>query len=353
MSTFASYFVERDVQGQIHSAIRMVSLDDLPSDEVLIRVHYSSLNYKDALVATGHPGIVHRFPHVPGIDAAGIVVSSANLAFQPGDQVLITGYELGVNHWGGYAEYVRVPADWVVPLPINLSLKESMILGTAGFTAALCINALEQQGLRPDHGELLVTGASGGVGSIAVALLAKRGYAVAAMSGKTGAHGYLRELGALRVLSREEVVDLSGKFLLKECWAGAVDTVGGSVLATVLKSTRYNGAVAACGLVAGAELATTVYPFILRGMKLLGIDSVQCPMPQRLGVWQKLASDCKLACLDAMSITIGLDSLPDKIQAILQGSIRGRVVVKVADPGPAQADDRSLTMGCTGHAPSA
>lgn len=353
MSTFVSYLVERDAQGQIHSAIRRVSLDDLSSDEVLIRVHYSSLNYKDALVATGHPGIVHKFPHVPGIDASGIVVSSASPAFQSGDQVLITGYELGVNHWGGYAEYVCVPVDWVVPLPTNLSLKESMILGTAGFTAALCINALEQHGLRPEHGELLVTGASGGVGSIAVVLLAKRGYAVVAMSGKASAHDYLRTLGASRVLNREEIADLSGKSLLKGCWAGAVDTVGGSVLATVLKSTRYNGVVTACGQVAGGELATTVYPFILRGVKLLGIDSVQCPMPQRLEVWQKLASDWKPACLDAMSATIGLDALPDKIEAILQGSIRGRVVVKVADLGPAQADDRDSTTGRSDHAPCA
>lgn len=327
-TTFTAFWVTQTSDRQVTTSIEEIAIADLPPGEVLVQVHYSSLNYKDALSAQGHPGITKKFPHIPGIDAAGMVVSSAVPQFQPGDPVIVTSFDLGMNTWGGFAEYVRVPAAWVVPLPAGLTLRESMILGTAGLTAGLCIQALQQQGVMPEKGEILVTGATGGVGSLAIAILAKLGYTVVAVTGKTDQHGYLKTLGTTEILNRHEVNDLNQKPLLKERWAGVVDTTGGNILATALKSARYGGCVTACGLVGGADLPTTVYPFILRGVKLIGIDSAQCPMSLRSKVWQQLASDWKPDNLEAIATEINLAQLPEKISAMLSGKNIGRVLVK-------------------------
>lgn len=325
--TFNAFLVTKTDDHQFTTSVVQRVLDDLPQGDVLIRVHYSSLNYKDALSAMGHPGVTKKFPHVPGIDAAGTVASSTVPQFQNDDSVIVTGFDLGMNTWGGFADYIRVPADWVVSLPVGLTLRESMILGTAGFTAALCVQALEQNGITPSSGDVLVTGATGGVGSVAVSILSKLGYSVVAATGKSSHHDFLKSLGATLIVSREDVNDQSGKPLLKERWAGVVDTVGGNTLATAIKATKYDGCIAACGLVGGVELATTVYPFILRGVRLIGIDSVQCPMQKRLGIWKKLASDWKPSQLEEVVSTINLSQLPEYIDAILQGRSVGRVLV--------------------------
>jgi putative YhdH/YhfP family quinone oxidoreductase len=327
--TFKAFLVTKTDDHQFTGSVVEQLVDALPQGDVLIQVHYSSLNYKDALSATGHPGVTKKFPHVPGIDAAGTVVSSTVPQFQKDEPVIVTGFDLGMNTWGGFAEYIRVPADWVIPLPPGLSLQESMILGTAGFTAALCVHALEQNDITPSFGEVLVTGATGGVGSVAVSILSKLGYSVVAATGKSSHHEFLRSLGAASIVDRAEIEDQTSKPLLKEHWAGAVDTVGGNTLATVIKATRYDGCVAACGLVGGAELATTVYPFILRGVRLIGIDSVQCPMKRRLSIWKKLASDWKLPHLQEVASTINLSQLPEQIDTILQGRSVGRVLVSL------------------------
>lgn len=321
-----------EVEGQGYRR-RLVekSVDDLPAGDVLIRVAYSSLNYKDALSATGNKGVTRTYPHTPGIDAAGVVEASDSDRVRAGDEVLVTGFDLGMNTAGGFAEYIRVPADWVVPLPQGLTLRESMIYGTAGFTAGLCVLRLEENGVKPGDGEVLVTGATGGVGSLAVALLAKLGHEVAAATGKADAHEFLRELGASRVVDRsdKEVNDESGRPLLKGHWAGAVDTVGGNPLATALKSIRYGGAVAACGLVASPKLETTVMPFILRGVSLLGVDSVQCGMERRGAVWEKLAGAWKPSMLETIAQEHTLEDLDGLIDRILKGGIRGRMVVRI------------------------
>jgi putative YhdH/YhfP family quinone oxidoreductase len=326
--SFRCFLVEKDAAGKITASVAQRPLSDLPAGEVLIRVACSSLNYKDALAASGHPGVVRSFPHVPGIDAAGTVEESSTAAFRKGQEVLVTGYELGAPTWGGFAEYVRVPERWVVPLPKGLSLRETMIYGTAGFTAALSLGALLRHGVTPSDGEIVVTGASGGVGSIAVALLAKAGFQVAAVSGKPSAEAFLRSLGAASVLPRSQVQDTSSKPLLTARWAGAVDTVGGNTLATILRSTKRAGCVTACGLVGGVDLPLTVHPFILRGVTLAGIDSAECPMPRRIELWQHLAGDWKPSALDKLvSQTVALDGLADPIQRILQGETTGRVLV--------------------------
>jgi putative YhdH/YhfP family quinone oxidoreductase len=329
--TFNAFLVTKTDARQFTAGVVEKVLDSLPQGDVLIRVHYSSLNYKDALSANGHPGVTTKFPHVPGIDAAGTVVSSNVPQFQKDESVLVTGFDLGMNTWGGFAGYIRVPADWVIPLPLGLSLRESMILGTAGLTAALCIDALEQNGLTPSSGEFLVTGATGGVGSIAVSILSKLGYSVVAATGKSSQHDFLKFLGAVSICDRTEIDDHSGKPLLKERWAGVVDTVGGNTLATAIKATKYNGCVTACGLVGGAELATTVYPFILKGVRLIGIDSVRCPIERRLSVWKKLASDWKPTQLNELASTITLFQLPEYIDTIFQGKSVGRVLVSLLE----------------------
>ena len=304
-------------------------LDELPEGELLIRVHYSSLNFKDALSATGNPGVSRNFPHTPGIDAAGEVVECTGGSFKPGDEVLVTGFDLGMNTAGGFGQYIRVPSEWVVPLPAGLSQKESMIYGTAGLTAGLSVQALIDAGVKPEDGEVLVTGATGGVGSIAVALLAKAGYTVVAATGKADQVAFLKSLGAAEVVSREVVLEGSARPMLKERWTGVVDCVGGDYLVAAIKSTRYGGSVTCCGLTASPDLNVNVFPFILRGVSLLGIDSVQCPMESRLKLWDKLASDWKLDGLEQLAEECGLTALNGKIDAILTGGITGRTVVNL------------------------
>jgi len=322
-----AYLVTKEEKQPAKSSIVYRSIDALPAGDVIIRVEYSSLNYKDALSASGSPGVTRNYPHVPGIDAAGTVAASDSPDFKIGDKVLVTGYDLGVDTDGGYGQYIRVPKGWVVPLPAGLSIKESMILGTAGFTAAICVNLILQNNLRPEHGEVVVTGATGGVASLAVALLAKLGFTVIASTGKTDQHDYLKSLGAADVIDRNELNDQSGKPLLKSRWAGAVDTVGGNILTTVLKSTKLEASVAACGVVGGPKLDLTVFPFILRGVRLLGADSAMCPRDLRLDLWKRLSTNWKLDNLEQITTTIKLEDLDEYVAKILKGQIRGRVLV--------------------------
>jgi acrylyl-CoA reductase (NADPH) len=328
--TFKALIVEETEDGAFTRRIGTRSIHDLPDGEVLVRVLYSSLNYKDALSATGHRGVTRIYPHTPGIDAAGIVEAASGGQFRPGDRVIVTSYDLGMNTSGGYGQYIRVPATWVVPLPENLSLRESMIYGTAGFTAALSIHRLQEQGVTPEQGEVLVTGATGGVGSLAVGILAKEDYQVVAATGKPEEAQFLLDLGAQKIVNRDEVRDTTGRPLLKERWAGAVDTVGGEYLTTILKSSQQGGAVTCCGLVASADLLTTVYPFILRGVSLLGIDSQNCPMATRQRIWEKLSGAWKLERLEHLASECTLEELEPEIEPILEGKRKGRMVVKLS-----------------------
>ncbi len=327
--TYKAYLATKDDENRANTSIVERGFNELPQGEVVIKVAYSSLNYKDALSATGNPGVTKIYPHVPGIDAAGVVVTSKSDQFKVNDKVLVTGYDLGANTDGGYAEYIRVPADWIVPLPEKLTLKESMIYGTAGFTAAICVAQLQRNGVRPEQGEVVVSGASGGVGCIAVTILAKEGYRVVASTGKADAHDFLKVLGATRVVGREEVNDQSGRPMLKSIWAGAVDTVGGNTLSTIVKSTKVQGSVAACGVVAGPKLDLTVFPFILRGVNLLGADSALWQMEPRRKLWRRLATDWKIDNLELISQTIRLEELDGYVAKILKGQIRGRTVVEI------------------------
>lgn len=329
--TFKALWVTEVPENTFKRAIIERSLDELPHGEVLIQVLYSSLNYKDALSATGNKGVTRKYPHTPGVDAAGIVVESQRSEFQPGDEVIVTGYDLGMNTSGAWAEYIRVPSTWIVKRPTSLSLKESMIYGTAGFTAAQAVLQLQHAGLTPQQGEVLVTGATGGVGSLGVALLSKLGYHVVAATGKVQSSEFLYRLGAKEILGREAVQDLTTRPLLKGRWAGVLDTVGGHILATALRSTQYRGRVACCGLVASPEISLTVFPFILRGACLLGIDSAQCPMEIRLRVWDLLAKEWKIAYLSEVVIDCNVVELNHiYIDKILQGQVQGRVVVDIS-----------------------
>ena len=316
-----------DESGKISGRVVDATLDELSAGDVVIKAAYSSVNYKDALAGTGAGKIMRRFPMVGGIDVSGTVVSSADSAFKAGDAVLVTGYDLGVAHDGGYAQFVRVPAKWVVPVPDGLSLLDVMAIGTAGFTAALSLVELERNGLIPSTGPVIVTGATGGVGSMAVQILAARGYTVTALTGKDAEHDYLRELGATDILSRH-TLQMGTRPMEKTTWAGAVDAVGGDTLAWLTRTMMYNGAIAASGLTGGTELHTTVLPFILRGAKLLGIDSVMCPMDTRLDVWRRLASDMRPAGLKTMTREIALGELHQAFDTLLKGAARGRYVVK-------------------------
>ncbi len=303
---------------------------DLPAGDVLIRVKYSSLNYKDALSASGNRGVTRKYPHTPGIDAAGVVDESSVAEFAVGDEVIVTGYDLGMNTAGGFGQYIRVPAAWLIKRPQGLTLREAMILGTAGLTAALCVDKLERAGLTPsDHGPILVTGATGGVGSIAVILLAKLGYTVAAATGKLEQAELLNRLGAQQILDRATVADGVDKPLLREQWAGAVDTVGGDILFNVVKSLQYGGSVACCGLTAGAAFKASVLPFILRGVNLLGVDSVELPLVVKASMWDKLSLQWKLDNLEEAVREVALDDLPGAIHQILAGKLVGRVLVNL------------------------
>lgn len=331
MSQFKALVVSENAEKQYVRTITQRNIEDLPAGEVLINVHYSTLNYKDALSSIGNKGVTRNYPHTPGIDASGVVVESTDANFSVGQEVLVTSYDLGMNTSGALAEYIRVPAKWVIALPAGLSLSEAMILGTAGLTAGLCIDALLKYGVSPEKGKIIVTGSTGGVGILSVAILAKLGFEVVAVTGKPEAAELLQRLGAKEIVSRESLNDASGRPMLKSIYAGAVDTVGGNILATILKSLHYGGAVAACGLVASPDLPTSVFPFILRGNALLGIDSAECPMSKRLEIWQHLASDWKLDNLDLISHEIGLEEVPAKLDLMLEGKSFGKSLVKIID----------------------
>jgi acrylyl-CoA reductase (NADPH) len=326
---FTALVVEKTEDKQFTRRVAKRAMEDLPGGDLLVRVRYSSLNYKDALSATGHPGVTRQFPHTPGIDAAGEVVASCASRFSTGDKVLITGYDLGMETDGGWGQYIRIPSAWAVPVPSGLTAWEAMALGTAGLTAALSVLKLRRAGVRPEDGDVLVTGATGGVGSIAVSILAGSGYRVVAATGKADAEAHLRALGAAEIVSREAVIEGVERPLMKERWAGAVDVVGGETLAAAIKAVRYGGAVTCCGLVGSADLSMNVYPFILRGVSLIGVDSVNCPTDLRLQTWEKLAGEWKPRQLAEMAAEVPLAELEDKIRTILKGGISGRVVVKL------------------------
>lgn len=329
--SFRCFQVNKNDQKEISAGLVSVPFNNLPEGEVTIRVVYSSINYKDALAATGHPGVVRHFPHIPGIDAAGIVEESSSDQFQPGDRVVVTSYELGVERWGAWSELIRVRPEWIVPLPDALSLKESMILGTAGLTAAMCVNSLLHHEIKTDAGPVLVTGASGGVGSFALSLLKQCGYQVTAVSGKPELEPRLRELGADEVIDRREWDLSSEKPLLKGQWAAAIDTVGGPLLSFVIRSLNHNGCVAACGNAGGAELDLTVFPFILRGITLDGIDSAWYPLTQRKALWEKLAGEWKLPDLDARANVISLDEVQETVSQMLEGTHQERTIIKIGN----------------------
>ncbi len=325
---YKAFRVTETPNGLFSRQIEQLNISELPERGVLIRVKYSSLNYKDALSAHGNKGVTRRYPHTPGIDAAGIVIKSNSGLFREGDEVIVTGYDLGMNTSGGFGEYINVPAEWIVPKPAGLSLKESMIFGTAGFTAALSIHHLLRSGQEPQAGPILVTGATGGVGSLAVAMLTLLGFDVIAATGKPEQENLLRKLGAKTVIDRKETDDLSGKALLRPRWSGAIDTVGGNILATLLKSCAEHGNIACCGNVSSPELHTTVFPFILNGVNLLGVNSATTPMANRKILWEKLSNVWKPILPAELIHETNLMDLDLYITKILQGKITGRVVLK-------------------------
>ncbi len=329
MSSFKALQVSESEGGRFETKIVERATDDLPASEVLIRVRYSSLNFKDALSASGNRGVTRSYPHTPGIDAAGVVASSSVAEFAEGEEVIVTGYDLGMNTAGGFGQYIRVPAAWVIKRPQGLSLRDAMILGTAGLTAALCVDKLEQAGLEPGDAPVLVTGATGGVGSIAVALLASLGYKVAAVTGKADQADFLTRLGATQIVERAALQAGVEKALLKEQWNGAVDTVGGDILFNVVKSLQRGASVACCGLTAGTHFQASVLPFILRGVNLLGVDSVEIPLVVKASMWDKLSLQWKLANLDELAHEINLEQLPEAIERIMAGGQVGRVLVRL------------------------
>ena len=330
MTNFKAFWVEKTDDGVSHSVIER-STDDLPEGELLVKVAYSSLNYKDAMSAKGLPGVTRNYPHTPGIDAAGVIVESTDSGFAEGDEVIVIGYDLGMNTAGGYGQYIRVPANWAVKIPAGLDAREAMIIGTAGFTAALCVDKIEQMGAQPSDGPVVVTGATGGVGSVAVALLAKLGYDVVASSGKAEKDDYLKSLGAGSVISRADLSEENKRPMAAETWAHGIDTVGGEILSNVIKGLKYGGSVAICGLVASPAFSTTVLPFILRNVNVLGVDSVELPLAKKQEIWHRLATDLKPDALDKMTTEVALDGLSDVIDSIIQGGVSGRTLVKLDD----------------------
>lgn len=327
---FNAVIVDKAEDGTVSAAVQQIGEDRLPADgDVTVAVEYSTVNYKDGLCVTGTGGLVRNFPHVPGIDFAGTVEASDDPRYKPGDKVVLTGWRVGEVWWGGYAQKARVKADWLVPLPDGLSTKRAMAVGTAGFTAMLSVMALEAHGLKPGGAPVLVTGAAGGVGSVATAILGNLGYEVAAVTGRPETADYLKDLGATQIVAREDLAEPSGKPLERESWSGCIDAVGGSMLAKVLTQICYGGSVAAVGLAGGAKLPATVIPFLLRGVNLLGIDSVMRPYEDRVAAWQRVLTDLPMDKLDAMVVDHALADVLDLGPAILKGQVRGRVVVDV------------------------
>ncbi|HLW25070.1 MAG TPA: MDR family oxidoreductase [Steroidobacteraceae bacterium] len=318
-----------NASGAVSAAVQTLDRGSLPAGDVLVDVDYSSVNYKDGLVVTGAGGLVKRYPHVPGIDFAGRVRESRHPGYRPGDPVVLTGWRVGEVQWGGLAEIAAVNGDWLVPLPKRLDARQAMAIGTAGFTAMLAVMALEAHGLTPKTGEVLVTGAAGGVGSVAIAILANLGYQVVASTGRAQTHDYLRQLGAASILDRSLFAEPAQRPLEGERWAGCIDAVGGNTLARVIAQLKYGQSVAAVGLAGGAKLEHTVIPFLLRGVNLLGIDSVMCPRSRRLQAWQRLETDLPLEKLQAMTEVSGLAEVPALAARILKGEVKGRVVIDV------------------------
>jgi len=326
---FNALLVRKDEDGKTSAKVESITLDDLPAGDVLVAVEYSTVNYKDGLCVGPGGGLVRNYPHVPGIDFAGTVEASEDARYKPGDKVVLTGWRVGEAHWGGYAQKARVKADWLVPLPDGLDTRQAMAVGTAGFTAMLAVMALEDHGLAKDHGPVLVTGAAGGVGSVATAILANLGYEVAAVTGRPEAAEYLTSLGATQIVARGDINETVKRPMESETWAGCVDAVGGDMLARVLGQMKYNASVASIGLAGGAQLNTTVIPFLLRAVNLLGIDSVMQPYDNRLRAWQRIATDLPMDKLEAMVQPAVLSDLPELGRAILKGQVKGRVVVDV------------------------
>ena len=330
MDSYKALVIRENADGSFSKTIETVSRDFLPKNDILIKVAYAGLNYKDALSASGNKGVSKYYPHTPGVDASGVIVETNTAHLPKGTDVIVTSYDLGMNTKGGFAEYISVPAEWVVPLPQGMDLKEAMVMGTAAYTAALALHKMQMSGQTPDMGEIVVTGASGGVGSMAVAILHKAGYEVIASSGKKDRYPWLMELGASRCINREDVSDNSGRPLLSPAWAGAIDTVGGNTLATLLKRCGRNGNVATCGLVASPELNTSVYPFILNGVNLLGIESAETPRTMRMEIWKRLAGDLKPDNLQKMQEIVPLEKIPEYMDKILKGETTGRVVANLS-----------------------
>ena len=327
---FEALVVDKDGEGKTHAAVRRLEVDDLPAGEVTVAVQYSTVNYKDGLCIGPGAGLVRKYPHVPGVDFAGIVEDSSDPRYAPGDAVVLTGWRVGEAHWGGYAQKARVRADWLVPLPEGLTLRQAMAIGTAGFTAMLAVMALEEHGLAPGHGPVLVTGAAGGVGSVAVAVLARLGHEVAAVTGRPETEGYLRGLGASRIVPREEIAEAIARPMESETWAGCIDAVGGTVLARVTKQLKYRCSVAAVGNAGGLDVPLSVIPLLLRGVNILGIDSVLQPYENRIRAWGRLTRDLDLDMLEGMVRSATLADLPGLGRDILKGRVQGRVVVDVA-----------------------
>ncbi len=327
--TFKALVVEETASGDYESSVKDKLIADLPQGELLIKVIFSGLNYKDALSASGHKGITRRYPHTPGIDAAGIIVDSEHADFSTGEEVIVTGYDLGMNTSGGFAQYIRVPAKWAIHKPVNLSLKECMIIGTSGFTAASAINEFIRYGIQPKSGKILVTGGSGAVGSMAVAMLATAGYRVVASSDKPEATSFLKELGAEEVIGRNETDDRSDRPLLPPRWIAALDTVGGNILSTVIRSTAERGIVTNCGMLAGNKLDVSVFPFILRAVRLVGIASAETGMPKRLEIWNLISERLNPITLDKIQHTISLHEVPVILKKMLNSSLTGKYIVEL------------------------